>query len=213
MLRLSFLLAPLAAAAISSCTRPREPVILQPVGETHTLSALVQTGDAGPRSHLLESVRVELTTRVRDACRLPPPPSEPSRFDFDGVDVEPRGEDVLGLVAVCLGKPALAKRRVCISGYADRGAPAETEEALARAHATAVKHYLASNGLDESRSDTVLRWEPIFVGEERRALDRRIEVDLQDHVACPGAHVSDPEHEEQTGEPQTEPAPAGARVL
>ncbi len=185
----AFVVTVAATTCLLACANNQPPLPPQPIGETHTLRAdlMMRRSDAGgARAQQFESVRVQVTSRLRERCKMPEAPPEPSLFAFDGVDFEPRGEDVLHVVATCLDEPEHEASRLCVSAYIDPRGERGYEEDLGRSHAEAAERYLEKMGLGSERMDVALRNEAVYGDGLARALERRVELDLQDSAACPG---------------------------
>jgi hypothetical protein len=174
-----------AAAALTTCAKRPPLEIPQPIGQTHTLSAPFASASE-PQRRPFETVRVSITSRLREACHMPDAPRAASEFELaalpNATGLKPIGEDVLHVVGLCLATPSLEKGRLCISGFADPHDTTTLEEDLGRAHARAAKHYLETLGVAASRMDLAVRRD---LQGEPGSLER-VEVDLQDSVECPG---------------------------
>jgi outer membrane protein OmpA-like peptidoglycan-associated protein len=108
-------------------------------------------------------------------------------YAFDGRELRPRGEDVLGQVGRCAS--ASPDTELCVAGHVGPKESEAYEQALARAHADAAAIDLERAGAGRQRLTVAVRGGEIVTGSGGVAgppVERRVEIDLRNVVPCTG---------------------------
>jgi outer membrane protein OmpA-like peptidoglycan-associated protein len=143
-------------------------------------------GEATTTGAPASGARVQLSPPVRAACNLPETVEEAPRFDFDGAQLRPRGQEIIDAVGVCLTSGALAGKHICITGYTDPRGSARYNYDLGLARAWAAANRLHVLGVADDQVQVATRGDSEARGTDEAswALDRRVEIDLADGKEC-----------------------------
>lgn len=121
--------------------------------------------------------------RCRTAPRVDCQPPSPIRFPFNESTLTSDAQGSLDELASCLNQGAARTGAVTIEGHADERGTDEYNIALGERRAQAVKRYLRTAGVDESRMRTVSYGEerPVAYGSDESAYEqnRRAEFQVQ----------------------------------
>ncbi|MBX3187036.1 MAG: OmpA family protein [Labilithrix sp.] len=153
----------------------------QPVGQTHTTSAIARGTPRGQQDSPFEPVVVVIAEELQKACGLPEPQAEGPTFDFDSARLRPRGDDVLARVASCVGSGRLGNASLRVVGHTDPRGAAHYNQQLGQYRAVAAMQHLVDLGVPRRKVSIESRGERDAKGTDPAswALDRRVEIQLE----------------------------------
>lgn len=131
-----------------------------------------------PVSRTGQESSLVIDERIRSACGIVPA----AHFGFDSDAIEGEAATVLDSLAACFTSGPLAGRRLRIVGHTDPRGERYHNLVLGQKRATGVAFYLRGGGVDLLNVHTMTMGSKEAVGtdEESWALDRKVEVFLED---------------------------------
>lgn len=104
----------------------------------------------------LEPAPARTVTRgLRNIAPRPQPLDLSIQFDFDSARLQPGSRPLLGNLAKALTDARLAEHRILVEGHTDASGSAAYNEALSLRRADSVAAFLAAEGVERSRIETV----------------------------------------------------------